>query len=703
MSVVCECGSCGKQYRVGPHRAGTTIKCHECGAGIRVPRRTGLSDSGEPAAPLDLRRFVVPAIAAIVSLLLIVAYLVGKLTSSQSVTMVVPSGGSTHFNSPSLGSSRQEPPPQTTSTTFRSSEEPPSVFGDASENGLTFVAPATGPPASSARRFPSTNPTASGVSGSTDSLPPGAGTSADTAPRPTTNSPDAPKVAAGEWGKEGSVIPFNGSGGITVGPPGCPVIVSGRQVWDKQKQTITGELDGTYEGRGQTALSPDGRFFAAASKSPNQEETDIMVWDTTSGQLKFTAKGIAERYSDLILLSRTRLFVGGRSTDDLLVWDCETGDPQKSIIVADSKFDHGSAAISQDGQYLAAVAKDRLTVLDSDTGRQVAVMGSPAAMPRDDSGQTIVIKDNKVVADSRAFGNEAVFVYAWLQSLEFSPDTQELAGVSTHPRPRVMCWNQRGKLVFDQPIYTSRRAFWDNTLQWFPDRSAWLIENEIFERESGRIVLSVRGSFGSDTRLYVYDDKHLLGAFPHSPDQLEVMEIPWDAIRKSLAHLKEGGGAWIGPGGSVRIELNIGEARGNSQTTAQVIQASLTARLARDGIQVSPAAETVFRMKFAESAGDQLPIFERQSPFDFRGRDTGRTMTEATGSLMVELHVPGQDGPIWRDSLGAMSSRSFHEEITDETVRNSMLETLGRQVADLNFPYFIPKSPELLALPVVID
>ncbi|MEJ7593670.1 MAG: hypothetical protein WKF77_19195 [Planctomycetaceae bacterium] len=703
MSAVCECRSCGKQYRVGPQRAGTTIKCHECGADIRVPRSTERSSSGERAAPMDLRPFLVPAIAAFVCLLLIVAYLVGKLTSSQSVTMVVPSGDSTEVSSRSLGSSRQEPAPPTGLTSFRNTGEPASVVG--SENGLTFVAPATAAPASPGHSFPSTASAASGISGSTNSLPESAGAKnpLNTVTPPSADSADVSNVASAEWGKEGSVIPFDGRGGITVGPPGCPVIVSGRQVWDKQKQTITGELEGTYEGRGQSALSPDGRYFAAASKSPNQEETDIMVWDTTSGQLRFTAKGEAERYSDLILLSRTRLFVGGRSSDGLLVWDCETGEPQKSITVADGKFGHGSAAISQDGQYLAAVAKDRLLVLNSDTGRQVAVMGSPVAMPRDDSGQAIVIKDNKVVADSRAGGNDNVFVYAWLQSLEFSPDTQELAGVSTHPRPRVMCWNQRGKLVFDQPIYTSRRAFWENTLQWFPDRSAWLIENEIFERESGRIVLSVRAGFGSDTKLFVYDDKHLLGAFPHAPGQLEVMEIPWDAIRKSLTHMKEGGAAWISPGCSVRIELNIGESRGNAQTTAQVIQASLTARLARDGIQVSPAAATVFRLKFAESAGEQLPIFERQSPFDFRGRDTGRTVTEATGSLMVELHVPGHDGPIWRDSLDAMSSRTFHEQITDETVRNSMLETLGWQVSDLNFPYFIPQSPELLALPVVID
>jgi hypothetical protein len=290
-----------------------------------------------------------------------------------------------------------------------------------------------------------------------------------------------------------------------------------------------------------------------------------------------------------------------------------------------------------------------------------------------------------------------------MQSLEFAPDMEELAGVSTHPSPRVMCWNNRGKLVFDRPLYTERRAFWENTLQWFPDRSAWLIENEIFHRETGRVVLSVRGGFASDTELFVYDDKHLMGTFPDSPKELKVREIPWEQIHTSLAAMSGGDEALLRPKMPVRVEVNLGELHGDQQTTVNLIQAALERRLSRDEIPVSPQGATVFRLKFAETAGDTLPIYERQSLFDIRGRDTGRTMTEAKGTLVVELLVPGQETPIWREVLQAMSSRSFNEEITQQAVRDSMLGFLQAELNDLEFPYFIPKSNDLLALPVVID
>lgn len=32
-----------------------------------------------------------------------------------------------------------------------------------------------------------------------------------------------------------------------------------------------------------------------------------------------------------------------------------------------------------------------------------------------------------------------------------------------------------------------------------------------------------------------------------------------------------------------------------------------------------------------------------------------------------------------------------------------MIENLARQLEDLNFPYFIPESEDLLALPVILE
>ncbi|MCA9065590.1 MAG: hypothetical protein KDA96_21125, partial [Planctomycetaceae bacterium] len=504
-----------------------------------------------------------------------------------------------------------------------------------------------------------------------------------------------------DWGA-GGLIPYRSRDGVAVGPPGCPVVISGRYVWHKEQQELISELEGEFEGSGTSTLSPDGKLFAAALKSPNQQDTAVRVWDTATGKEKFVAQGEAERFSDTILLSNDRLYIGGRLSNELRVWDCTTGEQLKSLAVPEAKFGHGSSAVSQDGEYLAVTADDRLVVVRTSSGRQAAVMENPAVMPRERNGESLIIRDNKIVS-SRSAHSDSTFVFAWMQSLEFSPDMEELAGVSTHPAPRVMCWNNRGKLVFDRPLYTQRRAFWENTLQWFPDRSAWLIENEVFHRESGRVVLSVRGGFASDTQLFVYDNNHLMGTFPDSPNDLKVREIPWDLIHASLNAMSDGNDALLRPGLPVRVEVNLGELRGDQQTTVNMIQSAIQRRLARDEIPVAAQGAAVFRLKFAEAAGDTLPIYERQSPFDFRGRDTGQKMTEAKGTLVVELLIPGQETPIWRDVLQAISSRSFREDITEATVRDSMLSSLQAELNDLDFPYYIPKSDQLLALPIVID
>jgi hypothetical protein len=70
---------------------------------------------------------------------------------------------------------------------------------------------------------------------------------------------------------------------------------------------------------------------------------------------------------------------------------------------------------------------------------------------------------------------------------------------------------------------------------------------------------------------------------------------------------------------------------------------------------------------------------------------------------VLELVVKGQDNPLWRGALQALSAHTFHEEVNDVTVRKSMLENLSRQLAALDLPYYVPVSEKLLALPVVIE
>ncbi|MBM82476.1 MAG: hypothetical protein CMJ78_18075 [Planctomycetaceae bacterium] len=478
--------------------------------------------------------------------------------------------------------------------------------------------------------------------------------------------------------------------------------MSGKAVWDWHQKRQLAILEGEFEARGLTTLSPDGQYFAACDKSPNQKDTTVTVWNTETGKVLFTAPGDEERFVDLMKLSNERLYIGGRLQPTLYRWDLETKEPLENVTFPGRlRFNRDNNALTLDGKYFAAVDSDKLLVVDTDTGKQVAQMASPRLMEKEAPVDEFVV-ENIEITDSTPRDPRPVFVYAWLRSMSFSPDAQELSAVSTHPRQRMMCWNNTGQLIMDQPFRTVQRTMVNSTLQWFPNRTAWLLANDIVDRESGKVVLSMQYRLSHQQKMQVLDDNHIIGTFPNNTESLEFLKIPWQRIRESLAQMKADNSAYLSPAKPVSVEI----VEGFKKTSADAEKTILTAfaqRLGRDGLRVEPNQPAVFRMRFAEQAGDTLPIYERQNAFDFRGRKTDRTATEALGSLIVELVVEGESKPIWRDTLNVSSSRRFTEGINSGTIRKSMLDSLSVNIHQLNFPYFIPKSKELLALPIVLQ
>ena len=157
----------------------------------------------------------------------------------------------------------------------------------------------------------------------------------------------------------------------------------------------------------------------------------------------------------------------------------------------------------------------------------------------------------------------------------------------------------------------------------------------------------------------------------------------------------------LSPASPVSLNIELAGLRGSQGETVGMITEALGKRLEQVGIRVAPDCPTFFNLRFSEKAGDSVAIYERQSPFDFRGRDTGRTVREAEGSLVVELVAKGE--VIWRDSIKATSGTSFREEINTSSVRKSMVANIVRRMNDLRLPYFVPESSDHVALPIVIQ
>ncbi|MDB5309348.1 MAG: hypothetical protein JWO38_3550 [Gemmataceae bacterium] len=500
------------------------------------------------------------------------------------------------------------------------------------------------------------------------------------APFPASSTP---KEVASRWGS--TAIPIDHQTGVSYGPPGCPVAVIGTDVYDLKTYKAIRTLPDKYEAQALHALTGDGRYFASASKSPNQTDTAVTVWASDTGKTVLQVPGQKEAFVDVLAFAHNQyLLLGGRHGPQIDVWDVEKGKVVGQLTVPEQQVRAEKLAFSPDSKYFAHLGHDKLVVIDAGTNKQVAVMAPPA--------------------DGQGPGGGATFIYAWSQGLAFSPDGSELALFSAHPTsPKLVVWNTRGERVLDAPVMMPPHISHKHVLEWLPDGSGWLINRYLFDRTTRRVVVSIRIPFASNVLPHIVDKNRVIGIFGQDTNRLQTITLPWEKLDAALKAMAGGSEAYIAPGAGISLDLVLTGLRGDETETRRTLSEALTSRLARDRVTVAQGQPTILRLKLAEEAGESLPIFQRQSPFDFRGQDTGRKATEAKGSAVLELIAAGEPQPLWRGNLSASSSRSFQDEINDATVRKSMLEHLTRQLNGTDLPYFIPKSKDILALPAVVE
>ena len=692
MNIIFECPICGGRYEAPLQQAGTEVLCTGCNSRIVVPNSAATTtptdnvDSTQPSAPPEsdaslkqsLLRTVMAGTAMGLLLGVVLFLYLGK-QAGRSNTKLPELGRSSNDQSRPIA--RSLPPFGETTSHPTAKQTPASIQPEAPE--ATSLAST---PVSSSRRA---------LANSESSL--------------ASQANDRPEDSS-RWRSAWSPITVGDHETVTFGSAGCPVVVVGNSVWNIQTRKIQATLQGTYEDRALTSLSPDGRYFAATEMAKPEKNNPVIVWDVATGKNVFVVPGDGTEATTFVGLAGNRLFVAFQSSETMRIWSVIDGKEQSSLDMPNTHIEDKNTAITCNGLYVATVADgNRIVVINVDTGDTAARMRPPKkierAKPELPPGMVRVDRGGWIVDDDggAATASDCTLIYSGLQSLEFSPASRELAAVSTNPKPRVIAWDDKGKRLLDEPLRNQHSAFGENPLTWFPSEKAFLIEHDVFDRESGKIVASIHEPLTRNLTIHVHDDDHLVGTFNHSPDKIQVLEIPWKDIQKSLAQLEENAPALLGPAEPVSIVFELGPLRGNQDQTVQQLGDAFKARLQQDGLNVQKGQQTFFRMRFSENAGDSLPIRKRQSPFDGRGRDTGRRATEAEGQLVVELIVTGNNEPIWRDSLSAFSSRSFDDVVNDTTVHNSMIENLSRQLDDLTSPYFIPESKDLLALPVILQ
>src|ERR1051325_3318814 len=129
-------------------------------------------------------------------------------------------------------------------------------------------------------------------------------------------------------------IPIPGGAAVTLGPPGCPVVVVGNHVWHLKKNKIVRSLEGKIGQQPLRTLSGNGQYLAVADKPPNEKNTSVQVWDLAAEKLVFTADGKADRYLDVVaFVENKQLLLGGPGSNELDIWDVETGKKARTISV----------------------------------------------------------------------------------------------------------------------------------------------------------------------------------------------------------------------------------------------------------------------------------------------------------------------------------------------------------------------------------
>jgi len=534
------------------------------------------------------------------------------------------------------------PPPMAPPPAITPTQNPPEVkpTPNPTEIAKTDTAPAT--------RTPAVNPFDNATTPASES---------------PSRAPTRPEFGSAQGGPLS--VPITNIEDVTLGPVGCPAIVIGKQVWNIAENRIVAELEGTYHARGHKCLSPDGLSFAASNKSPNQEDTEVLVWDTKTGKQKFKVLGDPNKYADVVVLSNDSLYVGGRSESLLDSFNITTGAHQRTLNFDGARLREDNVSITLDGKYIVLDVKRRLTVFRLADGKAVAGMADP--------------------------DNEATFTLAWMQSLAFAPDAQELAMVSSHPSPRLICWNTQGKVVRSSPLAGDlRRAGSEERLQWFPDRNAWLIGNFVHERESGMHVIVIKEKFAQDLQIAVHDVDHLIGTFPHNPKQVELYPVPWKEIRASVAALKAKEGALLTPGTTIGLRTELAKIGGDSRETADWIYNSMTARLAKDGLQVKQAEKTYLRLRYTEAAISEPAVGELPP-------------VEVMGSLTIDLMQDGSPQSLWNKTIpGPTLKELARSNVGDDVVRSMIVSRIRIGITEIEIPQFVPNSKDLPSLPIVL-
>ncbi len=451
MSIQFECDHCGRSYQVSDSLAGKRVKCKGCEAPITIPKPSandlvddafGFGDGDEG----DVVEAVLPRASRGTR----------QPGDSSGVPVALLAGGGAGLLVVVLGavfllSGRAKPPIEPAAPL----QAEPVVAEAPVPEAPPAVAPAvaTAPPVVAPGGF------ATGAWGvAPDPLP-----QAIAFPPLEKLAIQVPNAFAGER----ILYPTTASPFVILG--GNDADDQYREVWDLSSGQAVGRIFGKMQGGKPYALSPDGAYFVMHT-SPVPRFTE--VWRVADGQ-RVAQIPDGDKIPDLIdFAGAGRVIIGTTYAKSLVVWDFTTMKPVFTISTPENVDAH-SLAFSPGRRFLAMYManKNRVMIYDLTTGRQ--------------AGDIRMQKQGSSNFDC--------------EGMAISPDGTALAGLFTlGSDSHLICWNlANGELVSDfeskgRNPYGKSFSYDSRVVQWLPDQSGWLIQDQTFvERQGGQVVWSM--------------------------------------------------------------------------------------------------------------------------------------------------------------------------------------------------------------------
>lgn len=460
-------------------------------------------------------------------------------------------------------------------------------------------------------------------------------------------------------------IPADQKAKITVGPPGCPVVMVDRQAWHIKSKKVVQTIQDGWEIGDYRCLSANGKYFAAFEGGTFDRGKDINVWNLVTGEIVATIPGKSSSIYPVMKIMYNRYLLAAPNTGETLtIWDLEQDKKTRDVFVRTDRIEEGQLTVSPDGKYLALCEGDKVSVMTLADGRYAGNLAAPLRDPTSRSTWTLGARDVK--------------------DLEFSPDGQEMAAIyssySSLNKQRLVVWNGQGQITHDIPLNIPYGRLNAYCLSWLPDHKGWVIDGNVIDRETKKITVQFKRSRNDTDEIAVLDKYFLLGRFGEEAESLTMIGLPWEEVERSLEAMNTVENAIIGPGVKLSLYVYMRGQRSESIDKARAtIGDAIVSRLKVDKMLYAPDQDAYFRFN-AEPASTEHQY----------------------GQLKLELLLKGSDDPLWSHTFSSTSASGFLQGLDKGDITDTSAAAVAGEISQVQIPYFMPRTADFLPLPLVV-